>query len=162
VAKLEKLLDVDPVKWNDMVNKQSEGSQPEKELETLKASLTEEQQKKIDSAYQTLLSSKDAKQVEIARKIAADKAEELAFLKALSEGVPEVRKSLFGGKKQEAEKVDYKKLFGLADGEASFVPVTRKGAVSGFAGAKTADDEKRGDRRLPGGIIPRPKMSEEK
>jgi len=164
VEKLQKLLDkTDEIVQGATKKEEKAGGgnlNVEKDLAELKGKMTKEQREKAEKVYQSLLSSKDPKQQEIAKKIADDKSVELDFLKTAGEAVPKIRQSLFEESKAEDGDTGFRALFGLSK-EASHIPASRYAAASGFTGTSVRrEDSGGGDRRLSGGVIPRPKLKE--
>lgn len=122
-------------------------------LEAVKKSLTPEQKKAADEAYNKL--KPEEKQA-----LVADEAEMKKFLSTAKLAIPSIPKSLFDEEgTQTAEPDKYKKLFGLAQNESSAVPAGRRGSASGFADASRRggdEGQQSQSRMLAGGIIPKP------
>lgn len=119
----------------------------------LKKLLTSEQMAKADSVWKKLTPD--------ARKAMWESPEEMMkFYRAASELSASVPDSLLDAAKGGRDDLQpLRDLFAGVTKEANFVPGTRKSAATGFADASQKQHEQTQERRLPGGIIPRPDTS---
>jgi len=120
----------------------------------LKKSLTPEQMKAADEAFNKL--ADEDKQV-----LLANDAEMKKFLGTAKLALPSIPKSLFdeGDPNGNSEPDRYAKLFGIADKQSSATPASRRGGPSGFADASNRggdQGQQSESRMLANGIIPRP------
>ena len=129
--------------------KNGKGNQTEKEAD-IEEQMSDEEREAVDKTFQGLDEATKLK-------IYSSPEEKRKFLLAFKEGNPVVPTSLFQKKStnKPVEDNEYRRMFGLADKTANFVPSATKGSSKGFAGGARAN-QPQVTRQLVGGIIPRP------
>ena len=153
---LDRLNKIEDNPVQKIVSGQANVTGPKRDVEELQKNLTAEQKAKADEVFKKL-----QPQERIALKGNPEALKQ--FLSAAVEALPSVPESLFDEptKKDASETVNqYRKAFGLVNKEAAFVPGSSGRSLSGFAGSKRTGQTDEGqpttEKRLPGGIIPRP------
>jgi len=141
---------------NEAGNKNNR-EEPEGQPKDLRKSMTKEQKEKADEVFKSLPEEERAR-------IISDPERMNSFLSVAIEAKPNVPESLFDDKKPDSsgehEDInDYRKLFGMVNKEASFVPGTGRSGSDGYSrisndGPNNAEGQEQ--RVLLGGKIPRP------
>jgi uncharacterized phage infection (PIP) family protein YhgE len=129
-----------------------------KENAKVKSRFTPEEQKIVDGRFNKL--SPEDKLL-----IQSDPFEEKKFLDVAVSSLPKaVPDSLFkkAASSSTEDTIDrYRKIFENVEREASYIPGGRSGSPSTFSGSSPhGKDDKVIERRLPGGVIPRPTVSQ--
>ena len=149
----------DNIKEAGNSHQNNQGGNGGQSVSEMKEKMTDDQKSVADEAY---ISLSDEERLEIA----SDPAKERDFLAAALEAKPSIPDSLFGDKDEKsgngtADVNKYRKLFNLSEQEANHVPASgNTGHKSGFVSRdKKSSADSNVERRLPGGIIPRPEGS---
>lgn len=127
-------------------------------VEDLSKKMTKEQKERADKAFKSL-------PPEDRIIIKADPEKRNEFFKAAIEAAPSVPESLFDTESANTEddKFGFKKFFGLGNKEKNFVPGGRNVGATGFSGADSLGSRNEsGSKRLIGGKIPRPTVTQTK
>ncbi len=149
IAEIEKIV-TSKLKGGESTQVDQHNSE-EKTLKELKASLSAEQKKKADEVFKGL-------PVEQKENLLRDENSMKKFLLAAAEiklptSVPD---SLFGEEEQPKTANEWRRAFGLVSTEENFVPAGKRGqAPRGFVSGQ--ENQEQVVKRLPGGVIPRPR-----